>query len=93
MVVLRSDEARTRGCIRRNRMLRSLDLGVLPRDDSGPLSELQVCWYKANVIGRVCISTAAPERSLFPLQARRQKFAFFEKDCSLVSTLRRCLAH
>lgn len=43
MVVSRSDEARTRGCIRRNRMLRSLDLGVLPRDDSGPLSELQVC--------------------------------------------------
>lgn len=53
----------------------------------------QVVGYKANFIGRVCISTAAPERSLFPLQARRQKFAFFEKDCSLVSTLRRCLAH
>ena len=39
-------------------MLRSLDLAVLPRDDSGPPSELQ---------------------------ARREKFARFEKDCSEVS--------
>ena len=38
-------------------MLRSLDLAVLPRDDSGPPSELQ---------------------------ARREKFARFEKDCSEV---------
>lgn len=43
MAVMRSDETGTRVCIRPNRMLRSLDLKVLPRDDSGPLSELQVC--------------------------------------------------
>ena len=43
---------------RRGPVLRSLDLAVLPRDDSGPPSELQ---------------------------ARREKFARFEKDCSEVS--------
>ena len=43
---------------RRGPVLRSLDLAVLPRDDSGPPSELQ---------------------------ARREKFARFEKDCSEVN--------